>query len=152
MAASIDKQNVPEEEKNSRGTGWRIAAFFCTFWYALLGWLRFTNGLKFSDNFTDINLWPRPLYISISGLVIGILFTTAIIFMVLKIKYTPAFLRILGVLFILWLWFDHIWFGTREAFFNQVIITLLITLVTLILIFVLVKKKDYNKEKKNDWK
>ncbi len=152
MAGSSDMQNAPSDERKRNKAGWRIAALFLIFWYALLGWLRFFIGFKFTDNFTSINLWPRPLYIAYSGLVIGIAFTIAILFIIIKIKFTALYVKILGIIFLIWLWFDHIWFGTREAFFNQLIITILITLVTLGLAFILVRKKDYIKGNNNDRK
>ncbi len=150
MVKSSDNQNNLLQGVKPTRKGWRMAALFCTFWFALLGWLRFYNGLRFTDNFTNLNLWPRPLYLTISGLVIGEIFSLGMLFLFLKARITPSYMKISGILFLIWLWFDNIWFGTREAFFNQLIVTLLITLVTMALIFVLVRKNDYYKENIND--
>jgi hypothetical protein len=150
MDTLTDIQSESQSKRELQGKGRRIAALFCTFWYALFGWLHFYNGLRYEEIFTTLNLWPRPLYIILSGLAIGSTFTVGIFLIFLRAKITPTYMKILGMVFLVWLWFDNIWLGTREAFFNQVIITFLITLITVILIFILLKDKDYHKGSTHD--
>ena len=150
MGILTDTQSKLLSKGDPRGKGWRIVALFCTFWYALLGWLRFYNGLRYEEIFTILNLWPRPLYIILSGLAIGSTFTIGMLFILFKLKVTPGYMKILGMAFLVWLWVDNIWLGTREAFFNQIIVTLIITLITLILAFILVKDKDSHKGSAHD--
>jgi hypothetical protein len=133
--------------RTSRMAGWRRAlAVFGLFWYALLGWLRLYETLVYRDYLTKLNIWPRPAYILASGAVIGTTFTMAIILVLLKARFAPAYVRWLGGVFLAWLWFDHIWFSTPAAFFSQVLVLSLITGATLLIMFVLVKKRDYRRE------
>ena len=138
---------LPEEKPQSRRlSAWRIAAIFCLFWYALLGWLRFAAALSYQSYFIEIHIWPRTTYIMASGLAIGVGFSLALVLVIFRVKFTPIYMHLLGILFLAWLWFDHTWLGTRAAFYNQAAISILITIVTLILVFVLVRRKDYIQE------
>ncbi len=131
----------------SRPAGWRRAlAVFGLFWYALLGWLRLYETLVYRDYLTKLNIWPRPAYILASGAAIGATFTLAIVLVLLKVRFAPVYIRWLGGIFLAWLWFDHIWFSTPAIFFSQVLVLGLITVATLLIMFVLVKKGDYRRE------
>jgi FtsH-binding integral membrane protein len=137
----------PEEKPQSRRlSAWRIATIFCLFWYALLGWLRFAAARSYQSYFTELHVWPNATYIIASGLAIGVGFSLALVLVILRVKFTPIYMHLLGILFLAWLWFDHTWLGTRTAFYTQAAISILITLITLTVMFVLVRKEDYIQE------
>lgn len=123
----------------------RIASIFIVFWYALLGWLRFVISLRYQSYFIELDIWPRPLYIILSGLGIGIGFSIAMVFMIIKANFTPVYFRILGFIFLAWFWFDQIWIGTWTSFRNQAVLPIVITLITIMLMFIFVKTRDYQK-------
>lgn len=139
----VDKKRI----RASRSAGWRRAlAVFSLFWYALLGGLRFYETLNYRDYLTKLNIWPRPLYIQLSGLLIGLGFSLALFCVAFRLRCTPLYIRALGSVFLAWLWFDVIWLGTREAFYHNLPVTCLISAATLLIMFALVKPNDYSRE------
>jgi hypothetical protein len=122
---------------------WRRIILLCLLpVYAVIGWLRLFEALRYWDYLFELNIWPRPLYFAITGAALGAGFTLAWIFLLLKLRFNGFFNRILGGVFLLWFWTDRIWFSIREAFFNQLFIGLFITAITLIWIFLLIRKSD----------
>lgn len=115
--------------------------------YALMGWLRLVGTLRLWDYLEKFILWPRPLYLAVSGGLIGFLFSLAIILFLAQRKLAPRFSRVLALLFLIWFWVDRIWLSTRAAFFVQLEASLLITLTTLFWAFGLIKKKDFSNKK-----
>ena len=105
--------------------------------YALVGWLRLAEALKYWDYLLELNIWPRPLYFAFTGAMLGTCFTIAWILLILNLNIGPVFGRVLGWVFLVWFWVDRIWFSLKEAFYNQLFIALLITVITLIWIFLL---------------
>ena len=103
--------------------------------YALIGWLRLAETLKYWDYLLELNIWPRPLYFAFTGAMLGSCFTIAWILIILNLKMGAVFGRVLGWVFLLWFWVDRIWLSLKEAFYNQLFIALLITAFTLIWIF-----------------
>jgi ABC-type Fe3+-siderophore transport system permease subunit len=87
-----------------------------------------------------------PMYILLSGVAIGLSFSLAIAFILFKTRFTSQYIHWLSGIFIAWLWFDHIWLGTREAFNNQVLVMAIISLATLLVTTLLVRKEDYEEE------
>jgi hypothetical protein len=98
------------------------------------------EALRYWDYLIELNIWPRPLYFAITGALLGAGFTLAWVFLLFKPKISGFFSRILGGIFLLWFWTDRIWLSLREAFFNQLLIALFITAVTLVWMFLLTLK------------
>ena len=124
----------------------RILAILCLAPYALLGWLRFAQGLAYRNYLNQLALWPGPQYIILSGLAIGAALSLLILVLLLRAHFSPPLARIICMLFLGWLWADHIWLGTREAFHYQLVVNLLISAATLVVAFVLVRDRDYLKK------
>ena len=118
--------------------------------YALIGWLRLHESLNYWDYLIELNIWPRPLYFAVTGGLLGLGFTLAWIFLLLKLKSSARFNRILGMIFLIWFWADRIWLSLREAFFNQLFIAFLITAITLGWMFLLIHKTDFKQKVKPD--
>jgi len=149
MNSRVKNPLISEKTAVRRRNVRRAATLFCLFWYALLGGLRFYETLKYQSYLVGLNVWPRPLYIQLSGLLIGLGFSLALFFVVFKLRCTPLYIRALGSLFLAWLWFDVIWLGTREAFNYNLPVTGLISAATLLVMFALVKPYDYFREGKD---
>ena len=131
----------PETLNNKQIGLWRRIISLCLLpGYALIGWMRLVEALRFWDYLLELNIWPRPLYFAVTGAAIGASFTLAWVFLLLKLKVSGFFSRVLGGVFLLWFWIDRIWFSMREAFFNQLLIAFLITTVTLAWTFFLTQK------------
>ncbi len=123
----------------------RSLAVLCLAPYALLGWLRFSQGLAYRDYLDALVLWPGPQYIILSGLAIGISFSLLMLALPLRARFAPPLARMLCMLFLGWLWVDHIWLGTREAFHYQLSVNVLISIVTLVIAFAAVRGRDYHR-------
>jgi hypothetical protein len=146
-----EPNEVAEEEYEDERPShfWRIFAILLLLPYAILGWLRFADGLSYSAYMSGIKLWPGPRYIIASGLVVGAGFSLVLLFLISRARFSAPLTRIWCMLFLGWLWVDHIWLGRREAFRYQWIINLLISIVTILIAFVLVRDQDYLREKKH---
>lgn len=118
--------------------------------YALIGWLRLHESLNYWDYLIELNIWPRPMYFAVTGGLLGLGFTFAWIFHLLRLKASARYNRILGVIFLFWFWADRIWLSLREAFFNQLFTAFLITAVTLGWMFLLIHKTDFMQKEKPD--
>ena len=136
--------------KNSAAKIRRIAAAFLIFWYALLGWLRLVEALKNQEYLLALKVWPRPFYLIASGLVLGLGFSLALLLVAFRARFAPIYFRILAMIFLGWLWFDRAWLGTRAAFLNQFGFTILISIITLAITFLLIRNEDYFRKDNHD--
>jgi len=118
--------------------------------YALMGGLRFFQGIVYRPILAELALWPDPQYIILSGSAIALGFGLALLLVLLKSRHAPRVSRWLGYAFLLWLWVDRIWLGRREAFFDQALIGCLISLFTLLMMHLLIRRKDYAVEGTQD--
>lgn len=134
------QKNLKKVRKRNRRRKILLIGFLAA--YALMGWLRLRGALIYQDFFDSINLRPSPVYLAISGGAIGFLFSLAIILLVFKTQIGSRFSRWLADVFLIWFWVDRIWLSTREAFFNRLEISLLVTAATLFWAFVLIRKND----------
>ncbi len=111
--------------------------------YALVGWLRLQQTLAYWYYLLEIGLWPHPRYLAISGGLIGIGYSLALIFHLFRIKFTAKFIHTLGIFLIMWIWIDRIWIGIREAFVNLLPVTVLISACTISIDILLISKLEY---------
>jgi hypothetical protein len=139
--------SLPKNINDLKIGRWRRIISLCLLpGYALIGWLRLAEALHNWDYLLDINIWPRPLYFAISGALIGAGFTAAWVILLLKLKFSGRFSRFLGSIFLVWFWVDRIWLSLRDAFFNQLFVAFLITSITLIWMFLLTQKTDFQRK------
>ncbi len=138
--------DIVKKKKRARRRYW-ISAFFLTL-YALVGWLRFYQTLLYWYYFLGLGLWPHPLYFAVSGGMIGIGYSLALIFHLARFKYTGRYIRFLGFLLIVWIWIDRIWIGMRDSFISLLPITIIITICTIGLDLLLARKTEYIKKSK----
>ncbi len=138
------------EAERKNGAWRRIILLFLLPIYALIGWLRLHESLDYWNYLIELNIWPRPLYFAITGGLLGLGFTLAWIFLLLKFKTSARYNRILGFIFIFWFWADRIWLSLREAFFNQLFSAFFITAVTLGWMFLLINKTDFRQKVRSD--
>ncbi|MBM3136591.1 MAG: hypothetical protein FJZ98_00200 [Chloroflexi bacterium] len=110
--------------------------------YALVGWLRLDGALTYREYFATLNLWPRPIYFAITGGLIGVTFSLAAFLWLLHWRYAAVYTRWLAIVFLIWFWVDRIWLSVREAFFHQLETGILITLITIVWVFILIRRKD----------
>jgi len=138
--------DIVMKKKRARRRYW-ISAFFLML-YALIGWLRLQQTLLYWYYFLELSLWPHPLYLAVSGGAIGAGYSLALIFHLARFKYTARYIRFLGFLLIIWIWIDRIWIGIRDSFISLLPITILITICTIGLDLLLVRKIEYTKKNK----
>jgi hypothetical protein len=145
---SINRSETKSEKKSG---AWRRFFLLCLLpIYALIGWLRLHESLNYWDYLIELNIWPRPLYFAVTGGFLGLGFTLAWVFLLLKLKTSALYNRFLGGIFLIWFWADRIWLSLREAFFNQLFTAFFITAVTLGWMFLLIHKADFKQKVKPD--
>ncbi len=142
---------MTELELQKKSGAWRRIILLCLLpVYALIGWLRLYETINYWRYLIELNIWPRPLYFAITGGLLGLGFTLAWLFLLLKFKASARYNRILGVVFLIWFWVDRIWLSLREAFFSQLFTAFFITAVTLGWMFLLIHKIDFNQKVRSD--
>jgi hypothetical protein len=143
--------SLSEIKRKKKSGGWRRIILLCILPpYALIGWLRLHEALNYWGYLIELNIWPRPLYLAITGAVLGAGFTLAWIFLLFKLKVSAICNRFLGGVFLIWFWVDRIWFSLHEAFFNQLLVAFFITAITLSWMFLLIQKTDLPQKEKPD--
>ena len=136
---------INKNEKRQRRKYWISAISFAL--YALVGWLRFQQTLFYWYYLIELDLWPHPIYLAISGGLIGIGYSLALILHIIRCKITPQYIRVLGVMLIVWIWIDRIWIGMRDSFVPLLPITILITICTIGLDVLFIRKINYGEKK-----
>ena len=119
-----------------------LSAFLLAF-YALVGWLRLQQALTFWYYLLELGLRPHPIYLAISGGLIGIWYSLALIYHLFRLKFTPLIIRVLGIILIIWIWIDRIWIGIRQTFFDLLPVTIMITACTISIDILLISKLEY---------
>ena len=114
---------------------------------ATIGWMRFQQALRHWYYLISINLWPHPFYLAITGGLIGIGYSLALIFHFTQKPFTGLYLQLLGSSLIIWLWIDRIFIGMRESFPLLLAGTILITIMLILLDILIFKKNAYLKKK-----
>ena len=131
--------------KKARFKYWLTACLLAV--YALVGWLRFQGSLSYWYYLLELGLRPHPLYLLISGGLIGLGYSLAFLFHLIRQPKTAVLVRVLGIGLVIWVWVDRIWIGIRETFLNLLPVTLLITTFTMFLDLLLVRKLEYKQTK-----
>jgi len=137
--------DINKKKRRARRRYWISAFFFML--YALVGWLRFQQTLLYWYYLLELNLWPHPIYLAISGGALGIGYSLALIFHFIQYKFMPLYFRFLGIALIIWIWIDRIWIGMRNSFVLLLPITIIITGCTIGLDLLLVNKIEYKKKR-----
>ena len=75
---------------------------------SLLGWLRLIESIRLWDFLIELGLNPHPLYLAITGGLMGIFFTIAAINLLICHKRVVFFTRLCSILLAAWLIFDHL--------------------------------------------
>jgi len=117
---------------------------------ATVGWMRFQQSLHHWYYLIGLKLWPHPLYLAISGGLIGIGYSLALIFHLARKSFTPFYLRVLGITLLIWLWIDRIFIGMRDSFYLLLTGTILITVVMIALDIFIFHKNRYPEKEDND--
>jgi hypothetical protein len=121
----------------------RIFSLAAAAFLALTGVLRLTGALQNFHYLKEIRLFPGPWYLISTGGARGLLFTTAFVMLLLRARAAPLFTRLTCTAYLLWMWVDRVYIGTREAFHFYLASALIISALTLIFAFVLVQPQDY---------
>lgn len=141
----------PGDRQQKRRSRWRrAAALVGAGLYALTGWLRLSEALRYHHYLQGIQLQPGPLYLAITGGMQGFLFTIVLLQILFRSATAPLVARISNLLYLTWMWADRIWIGTREAFYFYLTEAVRISILTLLFAFVLIQPGDYPK-RKNQW-
>lgn len=102
---------------------------------ALYGWLRFGQSIYQWKFLLDFGVNPSPLYILVSGLLIGVVLTTALIAFWFQLKWSTRFVQVSVVLAALYWWLDYLLLTQNQAAFSNWPFRLAASLVVLGFIF-----------------
>jgi len=131
-------------KRYKRWRKWRwVLSLVSAAFIALTGWLRLSGALRNFNYLREIRLFPGPTYIAISGGVRAFLFTAAFVLLFLRARSALFFTRSIAAAYLLWMWVDRIFLGTREAFRFYLASTLLISAFMLFFAFALLQPRDY---------
>lgn len=112
---------------------------------ATVGWMRFQQALRHWYYLIDLGVWPPPVYQAVSGGLIGIIHSLGLIFLASKRPFTAAYLRIINVLLLIWLWVDRIVIGIRDYFLLLLAGTIFISLCLICFDLLLYRNISYPK-------
>ena len=145
----VKMPEVQNEESNTkkRREWQRITALGMAVIYSLMGWLRLRETLRYWHYLRSLRLYPGPLYLAVSGGMVGLLFTVIFFLILFRSRISTVFTRITSFLFLLWWWADRIWLGTREAFVTHLSTSVLITVLSLLFAFLLVRPYKTSEER-----
>ena len=105
------------------------------FIFALMGWLRFSQSIYQWQYLVMYQVKPGPLYILISGLLIGISMSIGLIAFWLRKLWSKKFLQItIAIIFIGW-WLDYLILTRNPAAFTNLPFRLVGSLVVLSFIY-----------------
>ena len=110
---------------------WIIASLLAS--AALFGWLRFQQALRYWYYFVDLALHPRPLYFAISGGLVGIFFSIALLLHFIRSHLIRKFTLVISAAMLAWIYVDRIWIIEPQARAALLPVTVLITLATIML-------------------
>ena len=116
-------------KQRSQGFFWLAALILAIF--SVIGWMRFQQTLRHWYYLVDLGIWPHPVYLAVSGGLIGIGFGLALIFHLSRSRFTLFAIRILEIVLLIWLWIDRIFIGMRESFLLLLAGTVMITLIVI---------------------
>jgi len=92
---------------------------------AMIGWLRFQQSLRYWYYFIEIGLDPHPVYLAVSGALIGIAFSLALILLLMRRRITRKFILGMSMVTAAWLWIDRLFViqpASRAAYLPSVIL------------------------------
>jgi hypothetical protein len=113
--------------------GWRRAlVLLILLSISLLGWLRMVEAIHLYSYLLDIGLSIHPIYLILSGGLIGLLFLVASIFIILRRNHSIVLARISALVWGGLYLFENLILSQSVNFFN-----LLITIILILLIFLL---------------
>lgn len=110
---------------------------------SLVGWMRFQQALRHWYYLLELTLWPPPIYLAVSGGLIGVLYALGLIFHLTRQSFTAPFLRVTSAVLILWLWADRVFFSIRGSFSLLLAGTIFLTILLIGLDLFLVRNNIY---------
>jgi hypothetical protein len=99
----------PEPAIPSRRPWWLKLLAFGLLALSLSGWLRLQQSVTRWDTLNQAGVQPGPLYLAVSGALIGMIALAGCIAIWLRIRWAPG-LTLIGLGgWIIWLWVDRLW-------------------------------------------
>lgn len=82
---------------------------------SLTGWLRFGQSIARWDSLVEAGIQPGPLYLAVSGLLIGLGALTAGVAVWRRSRLAPQLALPMVVIWVVWLWVDRLWIATSPT-------------------------------------
>jgi len=98
---------------------------------ATYGWLRFGQSIYQWQYLLELQVSPGPLYTLVSGLLIGIGMTIALVVFWLRLDWAKRYVQISVGAAVLYWWFDYLAFTRNQAAFSTWLFRLVASLVLL---------------------
>jgi hypothetical protein len=105
---------------------------------SVYGWLRFQQSLALWEILIQIEIWPGPLYLAISGAAWGTMGLIAVLALFFRLTWAIQYTKVIVLLMAVWYWFDRLVLVQSEAArTNQVFMALLTILAVVYTLAVL---------------
>ncbi len=75
---------------------------------SVLGWLRLAESIRLWNILIEVGLNPPPLYLAMTGGLIGMFSLIAAISILIRLKWAVVYIRLCSILLVAWLIFDHL--------------------------------------------
>ncbi len=102
---------------------------------SLTGWLRLTQSLYQWQYLMKYEILPGPLYIAISGCLIGLVAGLGVVAFWLRLQWAKTYLQVSLVLLTVGWWLDYVLFTHNSTAFTSLPFRVVITIVYLGFIF-----------------
>jgi len=138
--------NPPKENLPRQGLPLILVLMVCIL-ISLFGWLRILNTINAYQYLQEIGLTPSPIYLIISGAVIGKLFLLVIIFLLLRKRWSVSLLRWSGAAFLILTFIENMFLAnsaSRGSIGGSLLMPTLLGAVILFYIWPPGQKRNHN--------
>ena len=105
--------------------------------FSLLGWLRLAESIRLWNILIEVGLNPPPLYLAMTGGLIGMFSLIAAISILICLKWAVVYMRLCSILLVAWLIFDHLFLSHALQTVSAWIWLILLSSVFITVVFLL---------------
>jgi hypothetical protein len=149
MSSPKLKQKSSHQAKSTH-SGHRTIRFLLLlaglFVLSVYGWLRFQQSLSLWKILIQIEVWPGPLYLAISGAAWGLMGLIAVLALFFRLTWAIQYTKVIVLLMAAWYWFDRLVLVQSEAARTNLVFMALLTILAVIYTFAVLRSLQRNKK------
>lgn len=96
------------QDSPRRSSFWLNFLAVCLLAGSLSGWLRGIQGISSWGQLTQLGIRPGPLYLVVTGMLVGVLGLTAAVGVWTRSRWAPATCKLLVISWLVWIWIDRL--------------------------------------------